>query len=335
VSERRFDPLSGEWRTFATDRQERTPLPAPDRCPLCPGRSGDEAEVLGPFQIATFDNRYPAFEAASPPPAPRATDLAPAAPARGAAEVVVWSSDHSRTLAQLPVEHLDRLIEVWAERYDELGRRDDVAYVLIFENKGAVVGATLPHPHGQIYAYPDVPPRVASTLQVARQHLQRTGRCVACEVGGFEHSAGVRAVAADGSTLAFVPFAPRFPYEVRIQPLRHATSLLDLTDPERASLARVLHAVLTAFDGLFGFPLPYVLALHQSPTHGPQWLDVAHLHIELTPPHRAPDKLKHLAGSELAAGAYIGDVAPEAAAEALRTAAGRPSPDRPSTRTGR
>jgi UDPglucose--hexose-1-phosphate uridylyltransferase len=300
MNERRFDPLTAEWRTFATARQDWTVLPSLDECPLCPG-SSDAAEVEGPFDVAVFDNRFPAV---------------------GAAEVIVWSPDHTRTLAELPVEHLDRLIEVWAERYAELGRRDDVAYVLIFENKGAQVGATLAHPHGQIYGYPDLPPRVARNLAVARHHLQTTGRCVACEVGGFEHPDGARLVISDRSMSAFVPFAPRFPYEVRIQPRRHAPSLLDLSDPERASLASVLHTTLRAYDRLFGFSLPYVLALHQAPTDDPRWLEVAHLHIEITPPHRAADEVKHLAGSELAAGAFIGDVAPERAAEALRAAIG-------------
>jgi UDPglucose--hexose-1-phosphate uridylyltransferase len=316
VSESRFDPLAGEWRTFATARQDRTLLPTAEACPLCPGSA--DSEVAAPFDIAVFDNRFPAFEAGPPTPAPRSSGVAASKPAVGAAEVVVWSAEHTRSLAELPLEHLERLIEVWAERYADLGRRPEVAYVLIFENKGEAVGATLPHPHGQIYGYPDIPPRVARTLAVARSHLERTGRCIACEVGGFEHTDASRVVSEDRATIAFVPFAPRFPYETRIQPRRHATSLLDLTDPERASLASVLHTVLQAYDQLFGFSLPYVLALHQAPTDEPRWLDVAHLHIEITPPHRASDRIKHLAGSELAAGAFIGDVAPERAAKALR-----------------
>jgi UDPglucose--hexose-1-phosphate uridylyltransferase len=319
MTERRYDPLSGEWRTFATDRQDRTFLPPADACPLCPdGRGGGEHEIdRSHYEIAVFDNRFPSFQPSPPPPSVGGTELSPVAPAEGAAEMVVWSDEHRLTLTDLPVDRLSRLIEVWADRYAELSARPDIGYVLIFENKGAVVGATLDHPHGQIYGYPDIPPRVRQVLTVAGEHLARHGRCVRCDVGAQEVQQRDRIVDQDHIMMAFVPFAARFPYEVHIQPKRHATTLLDLSDVERASLARVLHRVLVAYDELFGFPLPYVLALHQAPAEDSGWLPVSHLHVEITPLHRSADKLKFLAGSELAAGSFINDVAPEASAATL------------------
>jgi UDPglucose--hexose-1-phosphate uridylyltransferase len=318
VKERRCDVFSDEWRTFATHRQDRTFLPGPEECPLCPaGRHNAYHEIpRTAYDIVVFDNRFPALTPDAPEPAP-STGLFRTERALGAAEVVLWSDDHSQRLSDLPVERLARVFDVWAERYAELGARSEVAYVMPFENKGKVVGVTLDHPHGQIYAYPEIPPRVRHLLEVGRRHFDATGRCLRCDVLAAEADAAVRIVAEDARTLAFVPYATRFPYEVHVQPRRHAPSLLDLSDSERASLASVLRQVLRAYDGRFGFSLPYVLALQQAPTDDGRWLEVSHLHIELTPLHRTATKLKYLAGSELAAGAFVNDLAPEDAAAEL------------------
>jgi UDPglucose--hexose-1-phosphate uridylyltransferase len=139
-----------------------------------------------------------------------------------------------------------------------------------------------------------------------------------CDVVAHERAEGLRVVAGNEHWLAFVPFAARFPYEVHLVAQRHATSLLDLTDPERGTLAALLRTVVRGYDALFGFSLPYVMAMHQAPVDDGGWLPVSHLHVELTPLHRTADRLKYLAGSELAAGAFINDTAPEATAAALR-----------------
>jgi UDPglucose--hexose-1-phosphate uridylyltransferase len=307
---------------FATDRQDRTFLPPADHCPLCPTRdpaAPTEIPESG-YEIAVFDNRFPSLLAAPPPPATADSDLYAVAPAVGATEVVVYSDDHSTTLGDLGVERITRLVDVWADRYATLGARDDVAYVFVFENKGEAIGVTLHHPHGQIYGYPEIPPRARLELDVAAAHLAATGGCVFCEVGARERADGVRLVAQNRSFLAFVPFAARFPYEVHVMAHRHAASLLDLTDPERSALAELLQTVVRAYDALFGFPLGYVMAMHQAPTDDRAWESVSHLHIEFTPFHRTASKLKYLAGSELGAGAFINDTAPEDTAAELRAA---------------
>jgi UDPglucose--hexose-1-phosphate uridylyltransferase len=322
VTERRRDPLTGEWRTFATHRQDRTFLPAAGACPLCPTRPGGApTEIDAPsYDIVVFENRFPSLSTDPPPPSVAGTALYEVEPALGATEVVVYSDDHDATMADLGVERITRLIGVWADRYTELGRRPEIAYVFVFENRGEAVGVTLNHPHGQIYGYPEIPPMLRRELEAAREHQRRTGTCVVCDVVAAERIEAVRVVARNGGFLAHVPFAARFPYEVHITAHRHATSLLDLTDPERAQLAELLDQVVRGYDHLFGFVLPYVMSVHQSPTDDGEWLDVSHLHVELTPLHRTAEKLKYLAGSELHAGAFINDVAPEAAAAALRAA---------------
>jgi UDPglucose--hexose-1-phosphate uridylyltransferase len=183
------------------------------------------------------------------------------------------------------------------------------------------VGVTLHHPHGQIYAYPEIPPRARRELDVALAHIEDFGTCVYCDVVARERADGVRVLTQNASFMAFVPFAARFPYEVHVTSLRHAASLLDLTDPERVALAEILQHVIRAYDGLFGFPLPYVMSMHQAPTDDGEHQHVSHFHVEFTPLHRTAEKLKYLAGSELGAGAFINDTAPEDTAARLRSVA--------------
>ena len=328
MTERRYDPISGEWRMFATHRQDRTFLPPDEFCPLCPTRDGHPpTEIPFPaFDVVVFENRFPSLVRQPPEPAVAGSVLYPVAPSAGANEVVVYSDDHHLGLAEMGVDRIAKVVDVWADRYGELGHRDDVAYVFVFENRGVAVGVTLHHPHGQIYAYPEIPPRVRRKLEVATSHIEDYGTCVYCDVVARERADGVRVVAHNQSFLAFVPFAARFPYEIQVVSLRHAASLLDLTGPERLALADVLKQVLGGYDRLFGFPLPYVMSMHQAPTDDGEHQHISHFHIEFTPLHRTADKLKYLAGSELGAGAFINDTAPEQVAVRLRAAVGGQTP---------
>jgi UDPglucose--hexose-1-phosphate uridylyltransferase len=190
--------------------------------------------------------------------------------------------------------------------------------VFAFENKGEAIGVTLHHPHGQVYGYPDVPPRVATEMRAATAHLAEHGTCVWCDVVAAEEAAEDRLVVRGDAVTAYVPFAARYPYEVHLSARRHAGSLLDLDVGERTDLAQVLHSVLQAYDRLHGFSLPYILSVHQRPTDGGDWDAVSHVHLELTPLHRTATKLKYLAGSETGAGAFVADVRPEDAAARLR-----------------
>jgi len=192
--------------------------------------------------------------------------------------------------------------------------------VFVFENRGVAVGVTLHHPHGQIYAFPDIPPLPRRELDAAAAHLAAHGTCLYCDVVARERADRTRVVTEANGFVAFVPFAARFPYEIHVAPAGHVPSLLDLDGAGRLALAGVLRAVLRGYDALFGFPLPYVLSMHQAPTDGGDHRVVSHLHVELTPLHRTPDRLKYLAGSELGAGAFSNDVAPEASAARLRDA---------------
>jgi UDPglucose--hexose-1-phosphate uridylyltransferase len=302
MGEIRFNELRGEPVDYAIHRQDRTFLPDREHCPLDPTLPGEPpTEIPVPeFEIAVFENRFPAFESPS-----------------GVAEVVVYTDDHDASFASLPAERVEALMWVWRQRYEELGARPDVEYVYIFENRGVEVGVTLHHAHGQIYGYPFVPP-VPALEQAADVRL---GGCAVCALSERELADGRRILHEDDAVVAFVPEAARWPYEVHLAMRAHRQSLAACEPAELRSLGAALQCLVRGFDALFARAFPYVMALHQAPT----FEDGAdgHLHAEFYPPLRTADKLKFLAGSEQGAGTFISDVLPEEAALGLREALAR------------
>ncbi|MEI8332966.1 MAG: galactose-1-phosphate uridylyltransferase [Chloroflexota bacterium] len=331
MSERRWNPTLGEWVMTATHRQDRTFLPPRDFCPLCPTRPGGAPTEIAraDFDIAVFENRFPSLRRDPPEPVVAGSAIMPVAPSSGACEVVVYTPVHDGTLADQPLERIEHLIAVWAHRTLILGARPEVAAVFCFENKGEIIGVTLHHPHGQIYAYSWLPSVLAREDAAGRAHLASTGRCVWCDVLEQELADGSRVVARTDDWLAVVPFYARWPYEVHLLPRRHVGWLHELTDAEVAGMALILKTLLLKYDALFGFSLPYIMAIHQRPTDGGDH-EGYHLHVELYPPNRTETKLKFLAGSETGAGAFINDTLPEETAAQLRRLAPRdPSKVRP------
>ncbi len=312
----RWHPLREEWVAYAPYRQGRTFLPPASYDPLSPMRDARHPTEVpaGNWQIAVFENRFPTLIAAPPDP-PHA--IVPTAPAVGACEVVVFTQETQGALGALPLERVELLLRVWADRTAVLGARADVDYVMPFENRGVEVGVTLEHPHGQIYAYGFVPPIAARELDAQRRHLERHAR------GLLE--AHIEAEVADGRRLlywgpaavAFVPACARYPYEIWVAPRRRVSVLAELDDAERNDLARALKTVLLQLDGLWHRPVPYLLVVHQGRTDGRTSRE-AHLHVEIYPAYRSAGRLKYLAGTELGAGIFANDALPEAAAGALR-----------------
>ena len=303
MSELRFNELRGEQVVYAIHRQERTFLPSPEHCPLCPTRpGGPPTEIPFPsFEIAVFENRWPAFEAP-----------------HGAAEVIVYTDSHEGSLATLSPQRAHELMWVWRHRYVELGAREQTRYVLIFENRGVEVGVTLHHPHGQVYAYPFLPPLPQLELRADA----RLGGCALCALLQSELRDGRRLVYEAEELAAYIPYAARWAYEAHVVLRRHRASLLDCDDGELRSLALALQALVRGYDALFERPFPYVMVVHQAPTGAPVGEPAAggHVHIEFYPPLRAAGKLKYLAGSEQGAGTFIADTVPEESATALREA---------------
>ena len=320
MSELRWNPLLGEWVATATQRQERTFMPPADFCPLCPTKPGGfPTEVPeSAYDIVVFENRFPSLRPDPPAPSVEGSELYPVRPACGVCEVVLYSPHHTSTLAEEPITQIYKLIQVWTDRFRELGALPFVKCVFIFENKGEAIGVTLHHPHGQIYAYPFVPPRIQKELDESRTHQERTGRCLLCDILAEEKLDGRRIVIENRAFAAYIPFFARWPYEVHITAKRHVQALTDFEEREQRELAVVLKQLLTAYDKLFNLSFPYMMVIHQRPTDGEDY-GYYHFHIEFYPPLRTATKLKYLAGSETGAGMFINDTLAEEKAAELRS----------------
>ncbi len=317
--ELRRNALLAEHVIVSTGRQGRTFLPPAEYCPLCPTPSADAFATEIPsssFEIAVFENRFPSFRLDAPGVTDDSTLFA-RAPATGVCEVIVYAPQHDATLASLPETNARHLVDVWSDRYRDLSAHPDARYVFIFENRGKEIGVTLTHPHGQIYAFPFVPPHVEREFAAAEAYAATTDRCLICDIVARERAAAIRVVAEDAGFVAYVPFAARLPYEVHITATEHRPSLLDLDDRERSGLARLVRTVQAKYDALWAFAMPYTMSVHQRATDGIE-RPGEHLHVEFMPPYRTKDKLKYLAGVETGAGTFINDTAPEATAQELR-----------------
>lgn len=322
MSELRWHPILEEWVITATHRQDRTFFPPPDYNPLAPTKPGGfPTEVpASDYDIVVFENKFPSLQRNPPAPAVQGTELTPVKPAVGVCEVVVYTPQADATLAELPVDKIEHLIWVWTDRFAALGASPDIEYVFIFENKGREIGVTLAHPHGQIYAYPFVPPKLQTEVHSAKRYWNQHNKNLFLAVLEQELADGRRVVTQNDHFVATVPFFARYPYEVHITARGEGkTCLSDFTRAEQRDLAAILKTMLVKYDNLFGFSLPYIMCLHQRPTIG-ESADHPYyqFHIEFYPPNRTQDKLKYLAGSEAGAGAYINDTLAEDKAAELR-----------------
>jgi len=275
----RIDLHTGAPTYVVGSRQDRPNLPAAG-CPFCPGG----LEAPDPYDVRWFPNRWPAMP-------------------DGRCEVVLYTPEHDATLWSLGPAGARKVIDLWAERTAALGARPEIEYVLVFENRGSEVGATIAHPHGQIYAFDFVPP-------VPRRELEQ---------GDSFDEPGERLVATAPGWRAWVPTAPVFPYALLLVPDGRVPDLPALDDAGRDGLAALLVDVLERLDRLFETQLPYMLWIHQRPFDGGEWPE-ARLHVELVSPWRAQDVVRFIAAGELGSGVYFNPVAPEEAARALRTA---------------
>ncbi|MGH3424841.1 MAG: galactose-1-phosphate uridylyltransferase [Nocardioidaceae bacterium] len=318
TSEIRYDPLLGEWVIVASQRQGRTHLPPSDQCPLCPSTAERATEVPAPdYDVVVFENRFPSLEHTVPDVGALAGDpLFPRRPGRGRCEVVCFTSDHDRSFAELSTDRVRTVVEAWADRTRALAAMPEVEQVFCFENRGEEIGVTLHHPHGQIYAYPFVTPHTERVLARVRGHLDETGRNLFDAVLAAEVRAGTRVVRRTPYWTAFVPAAARWPYEVHLYPNRRVPDLPALSDEERDDFCALYLDLLRGFDALFGLRMPYISGWHQAPAGVARELFA--LHLELFSIRRAPNKLKHLAGSESGMGVFINDIGPERAARRLR-----------------
>ncbi|MGA3187792.1 MAG: galactose-1-phosphate uridylyltransferase [Bryobacteraceae bacterium] len=274
MSELRWHPLLEQWVVVTAHRQGRPQMPA-DWCPFC---------ALPPYDVHLYPNDFPAFE--------------------GGCDVVLYSPDHHKLPSELPVEQWEKVIALWTTRTAELQANPHVKHIMIFENAGEAVGVTMPHPHGQIYAFPFVPPRIEKELA----SVAKSEECLYCLILAKERENDARMILRGAYFDAFSPYFARFPYETCIYSRRHIQSLVEFTPAEIADFALVLSQMRKKYDALFGFPMPLMMVLHQN----------VHFYVEFLPLQRTATKLKYLAAVESAAWTFLEDVVPEDAAAQLR-----------------
>lgn len=318
----RYDALTGEWIAVAAHRQSRTHLPPADQCPLCPSSPSRSSEIPAEdYEVVVFENRFPSFgpDLGTLPENPA---WGTTAPAYGRCEVVAFDSAHEGSFGSLSPERARTVVDAWAQRTRALSEMEGIRQVFCFENRGADIGVTLLHPHGQIYAYPFIPPRAAvMAQQAAAFHEASDGRQTLMGAAlDAERTSGERMILEGRHFSAYVPLGARWPLEVHLVPHRQVADLADLRDDERDDLTSVYLDLLARVDGLYSTPTPYIAAWQQAPLDA-RFRSASRLHLQLTSPRRAEDKLKFLAGSEAAMGAFINDTIPEQVAANLRAAA--------------
>lgn len=329
-SHRRFNPLTREWLVVSPHRtkrpwqgQEETPnneIPPkydPD-CYLCPTnkRAGDKQN---PDYKTTFvfENDFSALQPDAPAGEINNSDLMIARSERGNCRVVCFSPDHSLTLARMKTPEIKTVIDVWADQYIELGTKDFIGHVQIFENRGEMMGASNPHPHCQIWATENLPNEPAKEINAQREYSQTKDRCLLCDYAKLEKERAERVVFENDAFLALVPFWAIWPFEVMIVSKQHRLSIDEFTEVERAALADALKRLTTRYDNLFLTSFPYSMGFHQKPTNGGDYSST-HFHAHFYPPLlRSATVRKFMVGFELL-GTPQRDITAESAATRLR-----------------
>jgi UDPglucose--hexose-1-phosphate uridylyltransferase len=329
---RRLNPLTREWVLVSPHRARRPWLgqvekippenlpPYDPSCYLCPGNERAGGRRNPPYTgTYVFDNDFPALllpesEPFQPAPHP----LFQAQPESGICRVVCFSPRHDLTLPELNQPKVEAVVRTWSEQTQELGAQDYIAYVQVFENKGAMMGCSNPHPHSQIWAVSHVPMEPAKELRAQADYLAQHDGCLLCAVLAEEQRQGVRIVVENSHFSALVPFWAMWPFEILLVAHRHVASLPELTAAETSALADILRRVTARYDNLFEISFPYSMGFHQAPTDGgtyPGW----HLHAHFYPPLlRSATVRKFMVGYEMLANPQR-DLTPETAAERLRS----------------
>lgn len=318
MSELRWNPLLKTYTMVASNRQGRPNMPK-DWCPFCPG----SGKVPDNYDVLVYPNDFPALSETPPEPEVEGTDLYRVEKSYGKCEVILYSPKHNTSVPELSVAHLTKLVNLWAERTAEIAKDEKVQYVFPFENRGEVVGVTMPHPHGQIYGYPYVPLKLRVELDSCKEHYAKHGTDMLGDMNKEEVEFGKRIVAENDSFLVYLPYFTDYPYGIFIVHKSLRGSLTQFSEKEKQDLAEILKNSTGALDTLFDKPFPYMMCIHQTPVNTEEYSDCDlyyRFHIEFYPPLRDANRVKFYASSEMGAWAAANTRAVEETAEELRIA---------------
>ncbi|SHH17569.1 galactose-1-phosphate uridylyltransferase [Thermosipho atlanticus] len=312
MMELRYNPLTDEWIIVSAATQRRPVQPSKTECPLCPGG----LELPEEYDLVAFENRFPSLK--MPPPE---IDWYEKGPFRknksfGICEVIVYTSEHNSALPKMSLSQVEKLVEVWVDRTLYLSKIKQIRYIYIFENRGKEVGASLSHPHGQLYAFPFIPKRIEVKIEAMSKWYEEKNECPICSIMKYESEE--RKVYETESFIAIVPFYARFPYEVHIYPKKHYSTILDFSNREKKEFSEILKVVTMKYDKLFEQDFPYMMMFFQAPFNTEDVSPFFHFHVEFNPPKRDKNKLKWMASVETGTWTFINPVLPEEAAKKLR-----------------
>ena len=315
MAELRYNPISKDWLMVASHRQSRPQMPE-NWCPFCAGSGKVPDEG---YDVLRYSNDFPALSGEPPQPDDVEGGLFVAQPAYGRCEVLLYDDRHDARLAELSDEHVHKLARMWLEVFNDLTGDPKIKYAFIFENRGEVVGVTMPHPHGQAYGYPFIPQIIRDEMTGAKEYYDSTGGCLFCDLLSQELSDGRRIISDTGHFVLYTPFFARTAYSTNITAKRHITDIAKMTDEELDALGEIVRDASAMYDALFNKPFPYMMCMHNAPcTDGND--EYFHFHIEFIPPMRSAEKQQFFASSETGAGAWCNPTCPEEKAEELRAA---------------
>lgn len=314
MAELRWNPLLQDWHMIASNRQNRPQMPK-DYCPFCPSFGN-----VPDYEVLEYDNDFPALTQNPPAPDNVATDFFKVAPNYGKCEVILYSPGHTTTLPELSDSHMRKLVDLWCERFQKMAADEKIKYVFPFENRGDVVGVTMPHPHGQMYGYSFIPKRLQVETASAREYYEQNGRSLFADMLENEKKAQVRVIFENDAFTVYLPFYTDYPYGVYIMPNRPVAYMTDLTDAEKDLLGITIRDTVGMMDNLFDYRFPYMMCMYNAPVNSGDYSAFWRYHIKFFPPMRSAEKQKFNASSETGAWANCNPTCPEETSKELRAA---------------
>ena len=314
MAELRWNPFLQDWHMIAGNRQNRPQMPK-DYCPFCPSFGN-----VPDYEVMEYDNDFPALTQDPPAPDDVATDFFKTAPNYGKCEVILYSPGHNTSITELSDSHMRKLVDLWCERFDKMAADEKIKYVFPFENRGAAVGTTMPHPHGQMYGYSFIPKRIKVESGSAKEYYEKNGSCLFCDTLKNERKEKKRIIFSNDHFTVYLPFYTDYPYGVYIMANRHVPYITDLTDAEKDSLGTTIRDTVGMLDALFDYRFPYMMCMYSAPVNSGDYSRFFHYHIKFFPPMRSAEKQKFNASSETGAWANCNPTCPEKTSAELRAA---------------
>ncbi|MGG1573013.1 galactose-1-phosphate uridylyltransferase [Fictibacillus sp. NRS-1165] len=314
MAELRYNPLLKDWTMVAASRQNRPHMPK-DFCPFCPG----SGKVPDEYEVHLYHNDFPVLSSNPPKPDDVGGGLYQTREAYGKCEVVLYSPGHYDTIPDLSPNHMKKLMDLWTETFAKLDQDPNHEYVMIFENRGEEVGVTMPHPHGQVYAYPFIPLKVKTELEACKEYFVEKQRNLFDDMIAEEKRFGERVLLESEHFIAFIPFFTDYPYGAYIVSKEGKTAMTEFGEEEKQELGNMLQEMVGGMDQIYDKLFPYMMVMHQRPSNSDDsYEDFYRFHIEFYPPLRAHDKLKFNSSSETGGWAAANPTKVEENAEILR-----------------